>query len=272
MDIGLLSQPQMILTPLIAALLAFTALWPISIYRRDVSIVDLVWGPGFFLQLAIVGVMLDAISLHGWFLLILVGVWSARLGVVLCARRWREGHEDARYQTIRASWGTTFWWKSLFIVFVLQAILQWLVVLGPISGMTAPPSALGPLTWLGAAIAVAGLGLETLADRQLDTFKRTAPAGALMTTGLRAHVRHPNYAGEIVFWVGIAAICIDAGAWLGLISPILITVFLTKVSGAPLLDERLSESRPDYAAYRAEVPGFVPWTGGSRRSVDETHQ
>ena len=76
-----------------------------------------------------------------------------------------------------------------------------------------------------------------------------------MTSGLRAHMRHPNYTGEIIFWIGVALILVDGGVWLGLLSPVLITLFLTKVSGAPLLDERLSETRPGYAAYRARCPG-----------------
>jgi steroid 5-alpha reductase family enzyme len=191
-------------------------------------------------------------------LLVVVGIWSLRLTVTLGARRFREGHEDPRYTSIRESWGPAFWWKSIFIVFALQAFLQWLIVLGPIAGLAAEPAPLGGLAWLGVVVALGGLALESIADRQLDAFKREAPAGALLTTGLRAYVRHPNYTGEIMFWCGIAAILVDGGVWLGLLSPVLIAFFLTKVSGAPLLDERLSETRPGYAAYRARVPAFLP--------------
>ena len=252
----LLTSPYVM--PLIAALLLFCAIWPLSVARRDASLVDLAWAPGFAIQLAIAIGVVGTATAHAWVLLALVTLWSGRLFVVLAGRRWREGHEDARYTLVRQSWDPGFWWKSLFIVFLLQAVLQWLIVLGPISGAVAPGSPLGMAAFGGAAVALAGLLIESRADLELDRFKRTAQPGQLLETGLRAYMRHPNYAGEIVFWSGVAMICLDAGAFLGLISPVLLIVFLTKVSGAPLLDERLSATRPAYAAYRARVPGFLP--------------
>ncbi|MEM7060765.1 MAG: DUF1295 domain-containing protein [Pseudomonadota bacterium] len=244
--------------PLFAAVLGFVALWPFSLKWRDVSIVDAIWGPGFFGQLCVVLWLSPSIGLHGWIVFGLVAVWSLRLSLVLIRRRVREGAEDARYQSIRASWGPSFWWKSLFIVFILQAVIQWAIVLGPIALLVSDPVTFSAIAWLGVVVAALGLGLESLADQELDRFKATAEHGDLCTGGLRAHVRHPNYTGEIVFWCGIAIIAVDAGAWLGLISPILLTLFLTRISGAPLLDERLQATRPAYPAYRARVPGFIP--------------
>lgn len=249
---------EIFLMPLATALVCFLAIWPLSVWRRDVSLVDLVWGPGFLIQLLVAAGMAGAADLRSQILLVVVGIWSARLAWTLGRRRLREGHEDPRYASIRESWGPGFWWKSIFIVFALQATLQWLIVIGPIAALAAQASPVGPLAWAGLILALTGLVLETVADRQLDDFKRDAPRGALLTAGLRAHMRHPNYTGEIIFWSGIALVLVDGGVWLGVLSPILITVFLTKVSGAPLLDEHLSETRPGYAAYRARVPGFIP--------------
>lgn len=247
--------------PLWVALIGFCAIWPLSVWRRDASLVDAAWGPGFAVQLLIAASVAAQLGARAGLLLALVCLWSARLGFVLLRRRWREGHEDGRYTSIRTSWGRGFWWKSFFIVFVLQAFLQWLVALGPISGVLAANQTLGGIAVFGAALAVGGLALETLADRELDRFKQTAPPGALLTTGLRAHVRHPNYLGEIIFWVGIGLVCLEGNAWMGLASPILITLFLLKVSGAPMLDERLGNTRPGYAAYKRSVPAFIPRLG-----------
>ncbi|MEO0993402.1 MAG: DUF1295 domain-containing protein [Pseudomonadota bacterium] len=237
----------------------FLTLWVVSIGKRDTSIVDFWWGPGFLAQLMAVAWMVPGdLDARGLVLLGLIGAWSLRLGFVLGRRRLLEGHEDPRYQALRAAWDPGFWWKSLGIVFVLQAVVQWMIAVGPIAGLLAPSTTFGGLGILGIAVALAGLGLETRADAELDAFKQAAKPGDLCTTGLRAHVRHPNYLGEIVFWVGIALIGLEAGAWIALVSPVLITVFLTQVSGAPMLDERLSETRAGYAAYRARVPGFLP--------------
>ena len=247
-----------ILVPLLVALGCFVLLWPLSLWRRDASLVDALWGPGFLIQLLVAAWILGELTPHGWLLVGTVGIWSIRLGIVLGGRRLREGHEDPRYQVIRESWGPAFWWKSLFIVFILQALVQWVVAIGPLSGMLAPDQPLGLLAWAGLVVAMAGLSVEAIADRQLDRFKRTAGKGQLLTTGLRAHIRHPNYLGEMVFWAGIAMIALDAGAWAGLISPIVITLFLTKVSGVPMLDEHLSRSRPQYAVYKKRTPALLP--------------
>jgi steroid 5-alpha reductase family enzyme len=238
---------------------AFLVLWLTSLLRRDASVVDFWWGPGFLAQaLTVVWLAAEPLAARDAALLGLIGLWGLRLGWTLGRRRLAEGHEDGRYQALRAAWEPGFWWKSLFIVFVLQAVVQWLVALGPLSALMAPAAPLGLLGMAGIAIALAGFGLETVADAQLDRFKRDAAPDALCDTGLRAHLRHPNYLGEIVFWIGIGLIGLEAGAWAAALSPMLIAIFLTGVSGAPILDDRLSATRPGYAAYRARVPGFLP--------------
>jgi steroid 5-alpha reductase family enzyme len=244
--------------PLIVAMVGFLAIWPVSVIRNDVSLVDLAWGPGFLVQMSVAAIVLPSLSAQAWLLLGVVGVWSLRLTWTLARRRLREGHEDARYTAIRDSWDPGFWWKSAFIVFLLQSVIQWLISIGPITGLAAASGMPGWLAYLGVLIAAVGLGLEALADQQLDQFKRTAGPGDLLQTGLRAHIRHPNYLGEIVFWVGVALITLDYGATVGLLSPVLIAVFLTRISGVPLLDERLSATRPGYGAYKAQVPPFLP--------------
>ncbi|MEM9058879.1 MAG: DUF1295 domain-containing protein [Pseudomonadota bacterium] len=249
---------DVVVVPWLVAAVAFVSIWPVSIARSDASLVDLAWGPGFLLQFAVAYAMSGAVDGRPLVLLCLIGIWSARLGVTLIRRRLTDGHEDPRYTLLRSSWGAGFWWKSLFIVFLLQSFLQWLIIVGPITVLTEPAAALGLAGWIGSLLAVSGLVLETVADLQLDQFKRQNRSGGLLTSGLRSVVRYPHYLGEIVFWTGIACICVEGGAWLGLLSPVLITVFLLKVSGIPLLEEHLSATRPGLASYRARVPALIP--------------
>lgn len=237
----------------------FLALWPVSLALRDVGVVDAWWGPGFGAAALVVwwaaGAPDEARAL---LLLALILIWSLRLGAVMVRRWFRHDGEDRRYRMIRRGWGAAFWWKSLFIVFVLQGLLQWLVALGPLSGMIADPSPLGGFAIAGLIIAFAGLTLETVADAQLDAFKRTAPEGALMTEGLRAYVRHPNYTGEILFWWGVWLIAAPVAPIWAILSPALLTVLLVKVSGAPMLAETLGKSRDGFASYAARTPAFIP--------------
>ena len=237
----------------------FLALWPVSLALNDAGVVDAWWGPGF-----------GAAALTVWWvagapddgrallLLALILIWSLRLGFVMVRRWFRHAGEERRYRMIRRGWGAAFWWKSLFIVFILQGVLQWLVALGPISGIIADPAPLGALAMIGGIVAAAGLALETIADAQLDAFKRTAPEDALMTSGLRAYVRHPNYSGEILFWWGVWLIAAPVAPVWAVLSPLLLTVLLAKVSGAPILAETLGKSRDGFAGYAARTPAFIP--------------
>ena len=244
--------------PLALALVGFAMLWPLSVRRKDASIVDLLWGPGFFAQLAIAAGIVGLSGARDWVLLGLIGLWSLRLGFVIARRAGAHPGEDPRYRILRRAWGAAFWWKSLFVVFLLQAFVQWVIVIGPVAGLAFGAGPLGAMGWFGLVVACVGLGIEALADAQLDRFKRMAGNGALCTTGLRAHVRHPNYLGEMIFWTGIGLVVLDGGVLLGLLSPLVVGFFLVFVSGVPMLDEHLSVSRDGYSAYRERVPALLP--------------
>ncbi len=247
------------------SLMGFGALWGLSLRWRDASVVDFWWGPGFLAQVLVVDALAEGpLSDRGLLVGVLVGAWAVRLGLVLGRRRIAEGHEDARYAALRAAWEPGFWWKSLFVVFLLQSVLQSVIAWGPISAALAPATAIGALGMLGVVVAMAGLGLETVADAQLDTFKRSSAPGELCDTGLRAHIRHPNYTGEMLFWAGIALIALEGGAWIGLVSACLVSALLISVSGAPMLDERLGATRPGWRAYRERVPAFIPALGRAK--------
>ena len=121
----------------------------------------------------------------------------------------------------------------------------------------------GPaLRWLdgiGAAVAVAGIAVESLADSQLRRFKSdTSNRGRILQSGLWAYSRHPNYFGESVFWTGVAVIALSS-AWgaVGLLGPVTITFLLVRVSGIPMLERRYAGD-PEFEAYRKRVSAFVP--------------
>ncbi|MEM6439313.1 MAG: DUF1295 domain-containing protein [Pseudomonadota bacterium] len=252
----------------LAALVFVAVLWPLSVRRADASVVDFWWGPGMaFMALAVWALTGAPTGAHSLAATGIVTAWGLRLGATLTARRLREAHEDPRYTELRKTWDPGFWWKSLFVVFALQAVLQGLVVVGALFAITGPETEPGVLGALGAAMAVSGLLLEATADRQLDRFKASAAPDALCRDGLRAYVRFPHYSGEIAMWAGVALIALEAGVWWAPASAALIAALLIKVSGAPMLDEHLQRSRPDYAEWRAATPAFVPERSAMRAAA-----
>ncbi len=238
---------------------AFTALWIISLKGNDASIVDYYWGPGF----AVIG-FLEAMAMprDGWsqIFLALVVLWAFRLAGHLIARHRRSTAEDARYAAMRAAGGPHFKRNSLFTIFWLQALVLWLVA-SPVHvamlAMQAP--VLLWLFWLGIAVFLLGMTIETVADAQIARFKRDpANKGMLLTSGLFAWCRHPNYFGESLLWWGLALVAYAlSGSFLAFVGPAVLTGLLLKVSGVPMLDTLL-HSRPGYDAWVASTPAFFP--------------
>ncbi|MFT6773477.1 MAG: steroid 5-alpha reductase family enzyme [Paracoccaceae bacterium] len=246
-----------------ASAIGFLALWPISLLRRDASVVDLWWGPGFVAFVAAAALAHHfgnrgegAWGAHGVVAVALMTLWAARLTWTMAARRARAGVEDPRYAELRAAWGAGWWWKSLFLVFALQAAIQ-SALAAPFAGVAlAAPVAPGPLLILGVMVALSGLTVETIADTQLDRWSAANP-DTLCVTGLRRLARHPNYAGEIIFWTGLALIGLESGAPWALLTPCLLAGLLGYVSGKPMTEARLAR-HPGWDAYAAATPAFVP--------------
>lgn len=233
--------------------------WAGSVVLRDVSIVDRWWS---------VLIAMPAVF-YAWALgadprltamVALIALWAVRLGVYVTARNWGHG-EDRRYQAIRARNQPHFALKSLWLVFLLQAVLAWLVSLPVLAA--AGGSAWTPWDTLGAALAALGLACETVADWQLARFKRDHHNhGQVMDRGLWHYSRHPNYFGETCMWWGVGVMGLAGGGWAHawcLASPLLMTVLLLRVSGVSLLEKDIGERRPAYRDYIARTSAFIPW-------------
>lgn len=241
---------------LLALAVAGVSAWLLSVVLRNVSIVDILWGPMFLLVAVVHWRSLDVAPAGAGLLLILCAIWALRLAGYLLWRNWGEG-EDVRYQRIRQGNDPGFWWKSLYIVFGLQAVLAWIVSLPVAAGMHAL-DAPGFLAGLGVALWALGLFFETVGDLQLAAFKRDPEnRGKVMDRGLWRYTRHPNYFGDFCVWWGIYLVAADGGGWWSIPGPLVMSVLLLRVSGVALL-ERGMRKRPDYAEYVARTSAFLP--------------
>lgn len=243
----------------LAVLLVMAVLgWLASLTLRNVNLVDSLWSLFFLAAALTYAARLPEPGPRTALVLVLVAAWTLRLAGHLTYRNWGKP-EDRRYQAIRANHSPGFAWKSLFIVFGLQAGLAWLISL-PLFAAIVSPAPLGVADALGVALVLAGLALETLADIQLTRFKRDpANRGRVLDQGLWRYSRHPNYFGEACVWWGFGLLAVAAGAWWALVSPVLMTFLLLRVSGVSLLERDIAERRPAYRDYIARTSGFIPW-------------
>lgn len=255
------------ITSLLVTLLAFTALWLIHVPLRDAGIIDYYWGPGF----AVIGwsAFAAGASVSGGKVLFMtaVTIWAVRLAGQLIARhRFMEG-EDARYAAMRDAAGEAWWWKNLFKVFLLQAVILWAVAT-PVHAVvaTSADASFSAIGWLAFAVFLAGLAIETVADWQLFRHRIERRSGRqTFAGGLFRYARHPNYFGEILVWgaLGIAAFDLS-GQWYALIGPVMLTLIIRFIS-VPITEAHLSASRPDYDAYRDRTPAILPSLAATSR-------
>ncbi|MBX3702998.1 MAG: DUF1295 domain-containing protein [Steroidobacteraceae bacterium] len=232
------------------------AAWAVSTARCNAGLVDVFWS--LFLLLAAGVFALQAVAgPRGWLVLALTAAWALRLSAHLAARNWN-APEDHRYRAIRARNEPGFAWKSLYLVFGLQAVLAWLIS-APLAAAIASPGPLTALDWTGAALAAFGIAYETVADWQLARFKADpAHAGYVMDRGLWRYSRHPNYFGEFCVWWGFYLVAAGAGGWWTLFSPLLMSLLLLRISGVTLLEKDIGERRPAYRDYVRRTRAFFP--------------
>jgi steroid 5-alpha reductase family enzyme len=236
-----------------------TGLFLLALARKDNSIVDIAWGPGFVLLTAAGLLLRPDWTARRLLLSVLVLVWAARLSLHIL-RRSRGRGEDFRYAAWRARWGRAFVLRSYLQVFLLQGFFLVLIALPLIMLANRPDAPWSTLDAAGLTVWFLGFLFETIGDAQLTRFKHDpANRGRIMTRGLWASTRHPNYFGEAAIWWGIFLISLSVpGGWPGIAGPLTITLLLRFVSGVPLL-ERKYAGRADFAAYAREVHAFFPW-------------
>lgn len=243
-----------------------TIVFCIAQWQRDNSVMDIAYGPAFFMS---------ALGTLWWtgtvlFLPLLItgglALWSTRLAL----RIYRKNHgkpEDARYAAWRTAWTQRgqlyFVTRSYIQINLLQGIIIWLVALPFIIALTSPTLISLPFLLAGIVVYAIGLGYESIADYQLDQFLSRKRAGTepalLMTTGLFRFSRRPNYFGETLVWWGLAIMVLPLPfGYCALISPLLITYIVTKVTG-PMLEALFLQKYPaEYRAYMNTTNYFIP--------------
>jgi steroid 5-alpha reductase family enzyme len=231
--------------------------WFLSLVRQNVTHVDSMWSIFFLLaSLSYVHFSGD-FSTRGLIIIILVSIWSLRLCAYLTWRNWGP-HEDSRYSEIRKNNEPHFWFKSIYIIFALQAFLAWVISISLYAGIDSKVP-INILDFFGVGIFLFGLAWEILADSQLAKFKANPlNKEKVLNRGVWRYSRHPNYFGECCIWWGFYLLALSAGAWWAIISPILMTLLLLKVSGVSLLEQTIVIRRPAYVEYIRTTNAFWP--------------
>lgn len=250
----------------VGAAALMTVLWLVQRRTGNAAIVDVGWAA----SLGAMGVAYGLLGSGHWLPRLLVAVmaggWGLRLAWHLARDRVVGHPEEGRYVALRRRWGPRFQ-PRLLLFYQAQALLAAVLSLPFLLAVRRPDP-----HWLDlAALALwlGGLSLEGVADRQLARFKSDpANRGEVCRRGLWRYSRHPNYFGEWLVWIAFALPALPAPAgWLGLSSPLLMLLFIVKITGIPPTEAQALRSRGEaYRRYQQTTSALVPWPPRKERS------
>jgi len=239
--------------------LVMAVVWSVSMRVANVGYVDVAWAALMAVAALLVGTLAEGSELPRGLVALMGSLWGMRLSLHLLRRVLHEA-EDGRYQALRAAWNGSP--AKFFWFFQSQALVVTLFALPFIAAASRHDNDFcgwtlaAVATWL---LAVAG---ESLADRQLATFRATpGNQGKTCRAGLWAWSRHPNYFFEWLHWFAYVFLAVGSHYfWLSLLGPVLMFAFLYRVSGIPWTEQQSLRSRgDDYRRYQQQVSAFFPW-------------
>lgn len=189
-----------------------------------------------------------------------VWFWGVRL-----TANWARGwpglhHEDWRYVDLAERWPLPVWAVRAIAVVGSPTAIVALGCLPLYPALAQGEAGFGLLDVLALALGLAATALELVADEQMWSFARARQPGELMNRGLWRLSRHPNYFGEICFWVSLwlfALAATPAAWWTGIGWVAMLLMFW--LASIPMLDERSAARRPGFAEYARRTPALVPW-------------
>jgi steroid 5-alpha reductase family enzyme len=227
---------------------------------RNAGIVDFVWAAGVGALAVFYASAAEGNTARNVTLGILAGVWSLRLAFYLLFNRVIGKPEDGRYEMLRNKWGPNAQ-LNLFFFFQVQAI--WAVMFSiPFIPVVYNKTVLGWSDYTGIIVWLIAVIGETIADRQLARFRLDPEnQGKTCRIGLWNYSRHPNYFFELIHWFTYVFLGIGSSYWwVTFLGPVLMLLFLYKITGIPYTEKRALLSRgEDYRQYQQTTSSFIPW-------------
>lgn len=271
------------MSPLIVVILIASAVcafvWIASLITHDHSWVDRLWSivPAVYVWVFAVFAGLADPRLN--VMAVLVTLWAARLTFNFARKGGYTGVEDYRWPVLRARmkpWQFEIF-NLLFITIYQNAILV-LITLPALTAYEHRSTPFGPLDAVVAAIFLAFLAGETIADQQQWNFQQQKKAGGadfrprFLQSGLWRFSRHPNFFFEQAQWWTLFFFgAIAAGSVLQwtVLGAVLLTLLFV---GSTIFTESLTKAKyPEYADYQATTSPVIPWfprpTAEAARSV-----
>ena len=247
----------------IADLVATVVIFAFSRSYGNSSFYDAYWSviPPFLALFWLAVGASQASTLREVLVLGLVLYWATRL-TLNWAVYW-EGmhHEDWRYALLRERSPNMAVLTDFFGIHLFPTLQVFAGMLPIYAVYCLGDTAFNWLDLLAAVVTFSAVTLQLVSDRQLHRFIAQRQEGEQLHTGLWAWSRHPNYCGELGFWLGLFLFGLAAyptGWWWMILGVVLMTLMFLFAS-IPMMEKRSLERRPEYQQIIDSTSMLIPW-------------
>ena len=254
---------NIILYAFILDVLATIAVFLVSMLVNNSSVYDPYWSiapPLIFIYWISTGDPEGGNAIRQILIILLVLIWSVRL-TWNWIRRWNGLiDEDWRYRNFRKEYQSTYWLISFFAIHLVPTLIVLLACISIYPALMMIPSPLNIIDLIAVIVTVGGIVIEAVADQQLRKHLRKGREEPFLSQGLWKYSRHPNYFGEVLFWIGLFIFSLSSKGllWWIIPGPVIMTLMFLFIS-VPMIDKRMLQRRRGYRDYYKRTSGLVPW-------------
>jgi steroid 5-alpha reductase family enzyme len=254
---------NLLLYAFILDVLATITIFLISILVNNSSMYDPYWSlapPAIFLYWIFTGNPVEGNIIRQSLIICLVLFWSVRL-TWNWIRRWNGLiDEDWRYRNFRKKYPSSYWFVSFLGIHLFPTLVVFLACISVYPALMMISSPLNIIDIIAGALTLTGIIIETISDQQLRKHLRKGREEPFLSKGLWKYSRHPNYFGEVLFWIGlfIFSLSSDSLIWWILPGPVLMLSLFLFIS-VPMTDKRMLQRRRGYREYYKRTSGLIPW-------------
>lgn len=256
-----MSPYMLVLSGWVVMVFVMAVLYIVQRKIRNAGVVDAAWAFGVGGMAVYFATCADGDPLRRTLLAAMVGLWGFRLGFYLLKDRVIGRPEDGRYKAMKQHWGSKAE-PYMFLFYQVQAFWTALFAVPFLPVVFNDAPAISAFDVAGVVVFLVALAGESVADRQLAAFKnRPESKGKTCREGLWRYSRHPNYFFEWIHWFAYPLLAVPgAGVWVALAGPVVMLVFLYKITGIPFTELQALKSRgDDYRRYQERTSAFIPW-------------
>lgn len=226
-----------------------------TLIYKNTSIYDPYWSVAPFVMALIHMIRYSLYTINSFILITLIFLYAFRL-----TRNWwltykgiNPKYEDWRYKAYRNKPAWIFHIINFVGLIYIPTVVVYASLVPALYLMMV--SHFNYFSLFGYALMVIGPLIELLADHQVHIFiKEEVNEGLTCNYGLWRYSRHPNYFGELTFWLGISLTClINIPEMFYVTFGYLLMVFLFIFISIPLMEAHNKERRKDYLEYKSHT-------------------